>query len=58
MKRNPIFRYGLILALILFVAGLFFLYNDQTTPSSILLITSLAVMAISFQGFQKLRGFS
>lgn len=58
MQPKPFFRYALILSLILFAAGLFFLYQDQTTPSSILLITSLALMAISFQGFTKLRGFS
>ena len=58
MKPNPIFRYILIISLVLFAAGLFFLFKDQTTPSSILLITSLALMAISFQGYEKLRGFS
>src|SRR5688572_9899768 len=58
MKPNPIFRYILTLSLVLFAAGLFFLFKDQTTPSSILLITSLALMAISFQGYEKLRGFS
>ena len=58
MKPNPIFRYILILAVVLFAAGLFFLLKDQVTPSSILLITSLALMAISFQGYEKLRGFS
>lgn len=58
MKQSPVFKYGLILSLILFAAGLFFLLNDQTTASSILLISSLALMAISFQGFEKLRGFS
>jgi BASS family bile acid:Na+ symporter len=58
MKQSPIFRYLLILSLVLFAAGLIFLFNQQTTPSSILLIVSLAMMAISFQGFEKLRGFS
>lgn len=58
MKPTPLFRYILILSLVLFAAGLFFLFNEQTTPSSILLIASLALMAISFQGFEKLRGFS
>ena len=58
MQRNPIFKIALILALGLLAVGLFFIYNNQTTPSSIFLISSLAIMAISFQGFQKLRGFS
>lgn len=58
MKPNPIFRYILILSVVLFAAGLFFLLKDQVTPSSILLITSLALMAIAFQGYEKLRGFS
>lgn len=58
MKPNPIFRYILILSVVLFAAGLFFLFKDRVTPSSILLITSLALMAISFQGYEKLRGFS
>jgi BASS family bile acid:Na+ symporter len=58
MQPNPIFRIALILSIVFFVTGLFFLYNDQTTPSSIFLISSLALMAISFQGFEKLRGFS
>lgn len=58
MKPNPIFRYALILSLVLFVAGIVFLLNDQITPSGIMLIASLALMAISFQGFEKLRGFS
>ena len=58
MQPNAFFRYALILSLGLFAAGLVFLFRDQTTPSSILLISSLALMAISFQGFPKLRGFS
>lgn len=58
MKPNPLFRHALILSMVLFTAGIFFLLNDQTTPSSILLIGSLALMAIAFQGFEKLRGFS
>src|SRR5688500_8236333 len=58
MKPNPIFRYILTLSLVLFAAGLFFLLKDQVTASSILLITSLALMAIAFQGYEKLRGFS
>lgn len=58
MKPNPIFRYALILSFVLFAAGMIFLFDGQTTPSSILLIASLALMAISFQGFEKLRGFS
>lgn len=58
MQRNPIFKIALILAIGLLATGLFFLFNNQTKPSSIFLITSLAIMAISFQGFNKLRGFS
>lgn len=58
MNQNPIFKIALFLSLGFFATGLFFLYNDQTTPSSIFLISSLALMAISFQGFEKLRGFS
>ena len=58
MKHNPIFKYGLLLAIALFIVGLILLATDDSLLSSILLITSLAVMAISFQGFEKLRGFS
>jgi BASS family bile acid:Na+ symporter len=58
MRQNSIFKIGLLLSAGLFVTGLVLLYNDQTIPSSILLISSLALMAISFQGFEKLRGFS
>jgi BASS family bile acid:Na+ symporter len=58
MTKPPIFKTALILALGFFAIGLFFLYNNQKVPSSIFLISSLALMAISFQGFTKLRGFS
>lgn len=58
MQPNAFFRYALIVSIALFAAGLVFLFRDQTIPSSILLISSLALMAISFQGFPKLRGFS
>src|SRR5687768_14965414 len=58
MQQGAFFKYTLILSLGLFAAGLLFLFQDQTTASSILLISSLALMAISFQGFPKLRGFS
>ena len=58
MQQRAFFKYALIFSLGLFAAGLFFLMQDQTTASSILLISSLALMAISFQGFPKLRGFS
>ena len=58
MQQNSIFKIALILSLGFFAAGLFFLFNDQTLPSSIFLISGLALMAISFQGFPKLRGFS
>lgn len=58
MRQNSIFKIALILSIVFFVAGLVFLLNDQTIPSSIFLISSLALMAIAFQGFPKLRGFS
>ena len=58
MQQTAFFKYALILSIGLLAAGLFFLYQEQTTASSILLICSLALMAISFQGFPKLRGFS
>lgn len=58
MQPKRVFRYTLILSLVLFATGLFFLFQDQTTPSSICLIFSLALMAVSFQGFVHLRGFS
>lgn len=58
MPPKPFFRYALIFSFVLFAAGLLFLYLEQTTPSSILLICSLALMAVSFQGYSKLRGFS
>lgn len=58
MQQNSIFKFGLLLSAGLFVTGLVLLYNDLTTPSSICLIASLALMAVSFQGFEKLRGFS
>lgn len=58
MKQTPVFKFILILSVVLFALGLLFLFQDQTTTSSILLIASLALMAISFQGFEKLRGFS
>lgn len=58
MQQNPVFKIALILSIGFFATGLFLLSNDQTVPSSIFLISSLALMAISFQGFQKLRGFS
>ena len=58
MQQSAFFKYALLLSIGLFATGLFFLYQEQTTASSILLICSLALMAISFQGFPKLRGFS
>lgn len=58
MQPNAFFRYALIVSVALFAAGLVFLFRGETTPSSILLISSLALMAVSFQGFAKLRGFS
>ena len=58
MQQNSFFKIALVLAIGLFATGLVFLYIDQTTPSSIFIICSLALMAISFQGFEKLRGFS
>lgn len=58
MQPGAFFKYALILSVGLFAAGLFFLFQEETTASSILLICSLALMAISFQGFPKLRGFS
>lgn len=58
MQSKSLFRYALILSIALFAAGLFFLVQDRATSSSILLILSLALMAISFQGFVRLRGFS
>ncbi len=58
MQGRSIFRYALIVSLVLFGAGLFFVYRDAITLSSIFFITSLALMAISFQGYEKLRGFS
>ncbi|MDQ2657261.1 MAG: bile acid:sodium symporter, partial [Bacteroidota bacterium] len=58
MKRKPLFTYGLLLAIVLFIVGLFLLSTDRALLSSILLISSLAIMAVSFQGFEKLRGFS
>jgi bile acid:Na+ symporter, BASS family len=58
MQQNSIFKIALILSLVFFAAGLILLYIDQHVPSSIFLISSLALMAISFQGFPKLRGFS
>lgn len=58
MKTRPAFRYALMVAILSFSAGLLLLAIDLTTLSSIILIASLALMAISFQGFEKLRGFS
>lgn len=53
-------RYTILLTLaaVLLVCGLFLLYRDEALISSVLLIGSLAIMAVSFQGFVKLRGFS
>lgn len=58
MKPHPLLKTALILSLVFFAAGLILLYNDQQVPSSIFLISGLALMAIAFQGFPKLRGFS
>jgi BASS family bile acid:Na+ symporter len=58
MQRNPIFKFLLLLALVLLAAGLFFVSRERTTVSSIFLIGGLALLAISFQWFEKLRGFS
>ena len=58
MQQHPIFRITLVLSLGFFATGLLLLYYDQPVPSSIFLITSLALMAVSFQGYPKLRGFS
>src|SRR5690606_13769247 len=58
MRPKPLFRYLLLLSILLFAVGLLLLYMDLRTTSSILLIASLAIMAVSFQGFEKLRGFS
>ena len=58
MQPRPFFRYALIFSLVLLAIGLFFIFRNQTTPSSIFLIVSLALMAVSFQGYVKLRGFS
>jgi bile acid:Na+ symporter, BASS family len=58
MQKSPVFKIALILSIAFFATGLFFLYRQQAVPSSIFLIASLALLAISFQGFEKLRGFS
>ena len=58
MKQHPILKIALVLSLLFFATGLILLYSDQQVPSSIFLISSLALMAIAFQGFPKLRGFS
>lgn len=52
------FKFLLIFSIALFVIGLVLVGLGQTVVSSVLLIGSLALMAISFQGFEKLRGFS
>lgn len=48
----------LILSLAFFITGLLLLFNAQSVPSSIFLISALALMAVSFQGFKHVRGFS
>lgn len=58
MQLKNIFRIALLLSFGLFVAGVIFLIREEILVSSVLLITGLALMAISFQGFEKLRGFS
>lgn len=58
MQQNPIFKYLLLTSLVLFVVGLVFVYHGEITLSSIFLIAALALMAISFQWFERLRGFS
>ena len=58
MQRTTTFKTTLILAAGLFVVGIFLLNSTQIKLSSILLIGSLALMAICFQNFEKLRGFS
>jgi BASS family bile acid:Na+ symporter len=58
MRQHAILKIALILSLGFFLTGLVLLYNDHAVGSSIFLISSLALMAIAFQGFRKLRGFS
>jgi BASS family bile acid:Na+ symporter len=58
MQRIPVFKYLIIFAVVLFAAGLFCVFRGAITLSSIFLITALALMAISFQWIEKLRGFS
>lgn len=48
----------LLASVVLMVAGIILLSRGELPASSALLITGLALMAISFQGFASLRGFS
>jgi BASS family bile acid:Na+ symporter len=58
MQRNPVYKFGLILALGLFTTGAVLLSAGQINLSSIFLIGSLIIVAVCFQGFEKLHGFS
>ena len=58
MQRYPTSKIALFLAVGLFMLGFFFLLNDYVTLSSFFLIGSLAIIAICFQDFKTLRGFS
>ncbi|HEX8038096.1 MAG TPA: bile acid:sodium symporter family protein [Chryseosolibacter sp.] len=47
-----------MLSLLLCATGVFLVYRNAVTLSSVFLISGLAIMAVSFQGYEKLRGFS
>lgn len=58
MRRASLYRYTLMLSLLLLATGVILLYREEITLSSVFLISGLAIMAVSFQGYEKLRGFS
>lgn len=58
MKQKDLFRLTLIASLALISVGTGFLFAGSVTPASFMLIPGLALLAIAFQGFRSLRGFS
>jgi len=58
MKQKRIFKPLLLASVALIVAGVLFLSFGNIPTSSFFLIPGLAFLAISFQGFRHLRGFS
>ena len=58
MKKDQVHKILLSIALVLLLVGVAFIYNDQSKLAGFSLIGGFSLLAISLQGFSKLRGFS